>query len=274
MITRILFVLLALRMGAQSTGVPLGVRLTPPANVPATVNERFRQFFPAATPSWQRSGDSAWTAAFTDVSTGLPRQVLFDASGERIESRKQVTGDGYPRAIDAYFHAHRPTDKYLVWRRDQKDRPGVYFVATERDTTWFKTDGAYAYDLNGKRGGGASNSDAEIVNTLLDLVGERLALLRLAEKNGFGTRTRRQRAEQMDAAVRSVASSLNLPPDSGTDTTSLRDITHLHGDKLNRSVNRKLQHNAQSIERQLRRAESSGAPVLRELAEKFDGPEN
>lgn len=272
MILRLLF-LLPLALSAQTNDVPAGVRLTPPANVPATVLDRFRAEFPKASPTWELHGEQNWIAFFSDDSTQLPGANVYTQRGELIESRRQLGKGSYPAAIDLHFHSRRPTDNYVVWRHDRAQTGTRYMAVTPLDTSWFDAAGNFKHLVRN-----IEKKDEEvktIVTELWALNQVRLSILHTAEKNGFVTNTRQIQAEQMDAALRSIADSKNLTlahtPDE-KETRRLEELKEQHGEQLARSVNRELRKNAADISSGLGRAERSHDPQLKELAKKFGGP--
>ena len=132
---------LPLLLTGQKNDVPTGVRLSPPADVPAIVTEKFRLEFPKASASWMNQGDEAYLAAFRDDSTQLPRRVLYSATGKKIESHSRVESGSYPPAIDEYYLRNDPTAKFLLWKLDKEGQPPVFYAAEQKDTLWFSQEG-------------------------------------------------------------------------------------------------------------------------------------
>ena len=270
MICRVLL-FFPLLVSAQSTDVPAGVRLTPPANVPATVFDRFRLGFPKATPSWQRSGEDNWSASFTDDSTHLPRVAVYNNAGELVESRQRLDKGSYPKSVDEYFHANRPTDVYAVWRLERLKHAGVYYAVTSADTTWFSGGGLYERQMNSPVAA-SSAADAGIILNLWTLNQHRLSVLKVADKNGFVTETRMRQSQDLDAALRSLAGKKNIAlryVQDEKDGKRLEDLSKLHGEALSRSVNSDLRKNSADMNREFQRAEKSEDPGLQELGKKF-----
>lgn len=143
MMIRILmfFICCACASSAQKVNVPLGVRLSPPGDVPSVVRENFRQDFPNVSATLINLGDDGFEASFKDDSTQLPRRVLYNSTGQKINSHSRVESGSYPALIDNYYLATEPTAKFIVWKFHSYGASPNYYAITGNDTTWFADKG-------------------------------------------------------------------------------------------------------------------------------------
>src|SRR5688572_17464632 len=180
-----LFFLIAgsLQVMAQTNDLPTGVRLSPPADVPATVLERFRQEYPKANATWKKSGDEAYAATFNDDSTHLSRRVLYSSTGQQLEVRTRLEKGRYPKMIDHYYLNNFPTDDFVLWHQLKKDQPPLYYGIRGSDTTWFGEQGNYLEPMNRrKQKSKLGEKDAALFTDLVDVHQRRLVVARkLAE---------------------------------------------------------------------------------------------
>ncbi len=201
---KIIFLLLAccgFTFSAQNTGVPTGVRLSPPVKVPSIVLDRFRQDFPRANASWINEGEEGFVASFKDDSTQLPRMILYSNSGQRLESRKRMESGNYPKLIDKYYINDDPTAQYVVWRHDIAEKPSNFYGIVKADTSWFDDRGNLLRHLEGQQVESMmANADMQLLRSLARINAGRQALAQLATQSEE-ERTRAAGARLADTAA-------------------------------------------------------------------------
>ena len=116
----------------------LPAKITPPP----VIEEKFKNEFPAVTPSWKMDGQN-FKAEYVDPVTFKGNTIVYDKEGNVIRRENEMENSSYPQGINDYYIKRFPGEKFKTWSSQDNTGERSYFIKRENEVVWFDKEGLY-----------------------------------------------------------------------------------------------------------------------------------